>query len=236
MSDKPTIIFLNGPKEVGKTSVARMLMSEFPGKAMIVAHADPLAWATSEMFWSGGDMVAPLKDSEVKKGPLPGFDHVLKSTAAEPIVGEIKTEPYVVDGKIVGHTLKSPFPKVNSLSRPYTVRDWMIALGHFTRQQLGLDALSRLLLRRMIENEGFIQYFIVEGCRTNEDIETIVEHYGPTSCLVVRLYREGRTFEGDLGYYIEPEKYKAIKFLDLHNDGLLEDVVDTIVENINAEA
>jgi len=205
MTYAPKIVFLNGPKEVGKTTIANALSRCYVGKSLIVAHADPLAWATAEMFWSSGDMIVSLKDAKIKRGPLPGFDHVVYSHLT------------AVDIKI-----------------PYTVRDWLVALGHFTRKELGEDALSRILLRRMIENEGFIEYFIVEGTRTNEDIEAIVKHYGATNCLVVRLFREGHTFEGDLGYYIETEKYPDIPFLDLHNDGTVEDAVNAIVEKLDA--
>ena len=221
-SDFPFILFLNGPREVGKSSVAVRLASKFPGRTHIIAHADPLAWATSEMFWSGGDMVAPLKDSEVKRGPLPGFDHVQHPE------GILEPPKYIYHAE---HVTLENMPPV----RTYTVRDWLIALGHFTRAQLGPDALSRILLRRMVENEAFVKLFIVEGCRTSEDIETIVEHYGPQCCLVVRLFREGHSFEGDLGYYIPPEKYPAVEFLDLHNNGTLEEVVDVLVEKLNAK-
>jgi hypothetical protein len=210
----PAVIFLNGPKQSGKSSLALALQAHLRRQSldyMVVAHADPLARATNALFYSE-DPYLDMKDGKIKAEPIPGFEHVKKF---RDVVVEDGNDTYR-----------------DSRATPYVLRDWLVALGHMVRTILGKDALSRILLNVMKANSQYYVGYIVEGARTPEDIELIRDFMEPDNCILFRIHREGTNFEGDLGGYISAPGCAAF---DLQNNATIDDLVNLAVEKINAQ-
>lgn len=168
------IIFLNGPSQVGKSTLAAAMQSALKRRSldyMIGAHSDPLARACISLLFQEDPWIN-LKDGAIKAAPIPGFEH------------------------------RHSFDE-NTAARQYNLRDFMIAFGHFVRKELGADALSRILCRAIQANEQYYTGAIIEGVRTPEDIEFIRDFIGAEHCLLLRIHRPGHGFERDLGGYVE---------------------------------
>lgn len=78
--------------------------------------------------------------------------------------------------------------------------------------------------RRLVENKinaasdgGFV-----------EELNPIYDKLGAENILIVRIYRDGCTYEGDSRNYIE--EYKDVQIIDLHNDGTLEEFEQKVLD------
>jgi energy-coupling factor transporter ATP-binding protein EcfA2 len=202
------IIFLNGPQGVGKSTLAVAMQSALKRRSldyMIGAHADPLTRACISLLFQEDPWIN-LKDGAIKSAPIPGFEHV--------------------------RTLGSPDSVGQRFDRQYVLRDFMIALGHFVRKELGADALSRILCWAIQANEQYYTGAIIEGVRTPEDIEFIRDFIGAEHCLLLRIHRPGHGFERDLGGYVEQPGCAAF---DINNDASLDELLNTAMEKFDAE-
>lgn len=211
---QPSVIFLCGPKGVGKSTLALALQRHFRNNLyvdyMMLGCSEPLNRATVALHYSS-DPFIDLKDQAIRKEPLPNFAHVKKF---DDTMVEVK-------GQMVR----------DMEARPYVLRDWQIGLGNFIRNTLGKDALSRILLHIMKENEQYYLGFILEGVRFPEDIDTMLEHFGKENCVLIRIHRDGLSFEGDLGGYLNDPGCAAF---DVENNATLDDLLTQTLEKLNA--
>ena len=93
----------------------------------------------------------------------------------------------------------------------------------------GQDAFGQMAANDLPE-EGVV-FFSDSGFA--EELRPIIEKVGEENILVVRVHREGCTFEGDSRDYLQPEMFdNQLKFVDLENNSTLEDffvkVEDTV--------
>jgi hypothetical protein len=103
---------------------------------------------------------------------------------------------------------------VPGVSKQVTNRQALVALGHFVRDLFGTDFLSRRAVAAIRENRDVFNAFIIPNIRTPDELISFREAFKPERMLLVRVYREGHTWEGDLGGYISDE---TIPTIDIRN-------------------
>jgi hypothetical protein len=81
------------------------------------------------------------------------------------------------------------------------------------KPQFGVDMFGRLLLGDMVKPTS-TDFTVISDCGFAEECVPIINFYKPQNCLIVRLHREGCTFEGDSRSYIE---LPGVTTLDLQN-------------------
>jgi hypothetical protein len=89
-------------------------------------------------------------------------------------------------------------------------RDWLIALATLLRERLGADALSKMALRDVRASEDFFRGFIFPDARTPEDLSAFLSAFPPDFLLLVHLHREGTSWAGDTGGWIDEPRIRTI--------------------------
>lgn len=114
----------------------------------------------------------------------------------------------------------------------YSKREALIHVSeNVIKPFFGQDAFGQMAANALPE-EGVV-FFSDSGFA--EELRPIIEKVGEENVLVVRLYREGCTFEGDSRDYLQPEMFdNRVKFQDLENNSTLEDFF-VKVENVVGE-
>ena len=59
------------------------------------------------------------------------------------------------------------------------------------------------------------ELFIVSDCGFSSEVERLISNAGKSNCLLIRIHREGHTFDGDSRSYLPDGLCKTI---DIHND------------------
>lgn len=97
---------------------------------------------------------------------------------------------------------------------------------HFGKTFFG-DA-SVKVIDKILEN--FVQdgvgqpFFIFSDSGFSEEAYPIIDYVGVDNVLIIRIHRDGHTFEGDSRRYLMPDDVPdSVAFLDVHNDRSLED-------------
>lgn len=82
------------------------------------------------------------------------------------------------------------------------------------------------------EKQG-IEVFLVSDSGFRPEAEVLVEEFGPQNVLLVRIHREGKTYQGDSRNYIELEDL-GVKTIDLDNiNNDINQTMDTLLKEIN---
>ena len=96
---------------------------------------------------------------------------------------------------------------------------------HFGKTFFG-DASVKIMKKIMknFEDDGVGRpFFVFSDSGFAEEAQPIIDYVGVNNVLVVRIYREGHTFDGDSRRYLTKDDFiEAPEFLDVHNDRTLE--------------
>lgn len=162
----PRYIFLNGPPESGKDTLAKLLVDRLPS-ATIFGFADPIRAALLATFHPNeiADLVTiDLKDSRVKRQLLPVFD--------------------------------SGLPLDIGTQNATTYREWMIAYSEqFMKPLLGEDIFARLAYRTILDNSLYWNHFIFSDCGFSIELEYLVRHLPKEEIAICHIRREGCSWD-----------------------------------------
>lgn len=75
------------------------------------------------------------------------------------------------------------------------------------------------------------EFIFVSDSGFRTEAEVVIEEFGAKNVLLVRIHREGCTFEGDSRSYIELNDL-GVKTFPIDNDGTIEEAIDKIVEEM----
>lgn len=114
-------------------------------------------------------------------------------------------------------------------------RQWQIDFSeNFMKKLYGEEIFSNLYLSRLDRDLGFGEQYppmlsIVSDCGFQRELMAVTRLgtergliRGPESIMVIRLFRTGRTFQGDSREYVLPN-WNHVKTYDIYNNGTLED-------------
>lgn len=122
-------------------------------------------------------------------------------------------------------------PEVKSrLIRPgYSVRQLLIDLGQFVRTKLGPEYLSEIASRETHQMLLEFDTVIFPAVRTLEDVSRLIPGAGAENCLLLRLSREGCSWTGDLGSYID---LPGVRTVDIENNFSFDDLYARVLAEI----
>lgn len=85
-------------------------------------------------------------------------------------------------------------------------------------------------LVRAALNEGGNENFVYSDSGFKREAEALVDAFGADNVAVVRIYRDGYTFDGDSRRYLEQEDLPNTRFIDVHNEGTLDEFLEKMEE------
>lgn len=115
-----------------------------------------------------------------------------------------------------------PWAGPGASSSPLTYRDALVSLGNWVRATFGPETLSRLASESTRDLLVHHETVVYPAVRTLEDISRLVPAAGPQNCILVRIFRDGYSWDGDLGGYLEPATL-GIPHVDVFNNSTIED-------------
>lgn len=190
-TDKPRwkVVFVNGPPRSGKDTVGQLIKTDRKGRDLGPTCLEKFAHAVKRAVH---DRLG-LKQAE--HDPRPG--RPLPADYYEQRKDEVGI-PGFPDGK-------SP-------------RDMYIEFSEdIAKPAHGDDVFGQFLLGRLVRKIGDNEMVVITDSGFRPEAECIVEHYGAENCLLIRLERDGSSFEGDSRDYIELADL-GVTEVDLSND------------------
>ena len=122
-------------------------------------------------------------------------------------------------------------------SRPFasalkTWREILIDLGNVTRNAFGSDYFSHaaaIATETMLLNG--IETIIFPTTRTLDDLSELVKLVPKRNQLLIRIERDGTSFENDIGNYLYPE----IPSITMENNGTLDEFYTSVISYLTGE-
>jgi hypothetical protein len=87
------------------------------------------------------------------------------------------------------------------------------------------------LADKIASHEGIM--FVSDGGFGSE-LKPVVNEVGVTNVLVVQVYRDGCSFENDSRNYIDPGTYPEVSFIEVENNGSLDDYFNDIEQVVKS--
>jgi hypothetical protein len=174
MLDLPHIIFLNGPPESGKSTLAHMILNQ-DQSSYIEAFAEPLRQMVYTTFFPEEgpiDYSIELHDHQTKRENM-----------------YLKAKLDFEDRDL------SDLPNLD-------IRDTMIGFADYLRASFGQDILGRLLFKRIVDLTMYHSHFLIEDTYFPEEAKFLVNRVGPSACHLIRIHRAGTEFKRDGRNYI----------------------------------
>lgn len=202
------IILFNAPKNVGKSKAIEYLNSK--GINLISAECkEALHNLTMTLFGVSPERYWEIYNTrELKEIPLPEFSMTLpfgELTWLEDCVG------YIPDAQI-NFTGRGTSVKLS-------IRQAMIYVSEVVvKPRWGQDWFGKERVRKMKVPTGkFSDIFTDDSCAFVEELEPLIEHLGQENILLIRIHRDGFTFDGDSRSYIPNGIIQNT--VDINNDG-----------------
>lgn len=98
---------------------------------------------------------------------------------------------------------------------PCSHRTWMIEFGKFMHATCGASIFGELAWRMAYESNIHYPRFLIDGLRTEGDIKPFLREEKTRDLCIIRLYRAGKDWGGDLGAYVDPI---GVPFVTINND------------------
>jgi hypothetical protein len=98
----------------------------------------------------------------------------------------------------------------------YSKREFLIHVSeNVIKPSFGNSAFGNALVNNLPE-EGYV---FISDSGFKDELQPVINRVGEDNALVVRINREGCTFEGDSRNYLEPEMFdNKVKFMDVTNN------------------
>lgn len=110
----------------------------------------------------------------------------------------------------------------------YSQRDFLIHMSeNVIKPSFGKDAFGKAFVNSLPE-EGIV---FVSDSGFPEELQPVIDHVGAENVLVIRIQREGCSFEGDSRDYLTPEMFDdKVKFYQIVNNGTEEEFLEGVEE------
>ena len=107
--------------------------------------------------------------------------------------------------------------KVVGERKNYSQREWLIHISeNVIKPSFGKDAFGKALVNSLPES-GVV---FISDSGFKEELQPVIDHVGADNVMVVRIQREGCTFDGDSRSYLTPCMFKdPIQFYEISNNG-----------------
>lgn len=127
--------------------------------------------------------------------------------------------------------LDTPEMKLLPIKGDKSFVDLQIELFQFLKETYGPAVLGKFMVKQIhfVEKgmDPFLEAMTVissDGGR-REEIEEVAREFGADKVLIIQLYRDGKTFIGDIRTYVE---IPGIQIMQIRNDSTLEEVVSRV--------
>lgn len=159
---------------------------------------------------SGKDTGANYLFKNIKDMRLFKMSHPLKTSLAEFFsLNRFDAERYKDDPNhpvIIDHE-----------GMPWTWRQVQISLSEdWAKKQFGEDVFGRLAVAYLLNSKTTARYTTISDSGFKHEVGPIIKTFGPGNCLLIRLSREGCTFEGDSRSYLELDNF-GVTSIDMNN-------------------
>lgn len=95
------------------------------------------------------------------------------------------------------------------------------------KPSFGKDAFGKAFVNSLPE-EGIV---FVSDSGFPEELQPVIDHVGSDNVLVVRIQREGCSFEGDSRDYLTPEMFEdKVQFYQVMNNGTEKEFLESVEE------
>lgn len=210
------IILFNSPKAVGKSDAIRYLGTK--GINLISAECkESLHNLTMTLFGVDPDRYWEIYNSrELKEVPLTEFEMTLpfgELTWLEDLVGCIPDVLINFTGKgtIVQLSIRQAMIYISELViKPRWGEDWF-----------GKERVRKIQKYQSVVEDSNKLVFTDDSCAFVDELHPLIDYLGQDNILLIRIYRDGFTFEGDSRNYI-PDGV-ITNTVDIYNNGTLED-------------
>ena len=204
---KPRVILLNGPPECGKDTAAAMLKQSFGQYAHIEKFARPVKEGCHGLFGIVDDKGRVLRHD--------AFELVKNEPNAE-FLGLSPRQAYIWYSEVV---MKPKFGQ--SIFGNMAVANMRRWLSNF-QQDVKKGILLNVPPVFLISDSGFAV-----------ETDPVVEEFGACNVLLIRLYRDGKTFAADSRSYIDPPSIKKVDVVNCGTSAFKMKLIE-VVENWEA--
>lgn len=113
----------------------------------------------------------------------------------------------------------------------FSQREFLIHMSeNVIKPSFGKDAFGKAFVNSLPE-EGIV---FVSDSGFKEELQPVIDHVGTENVLVLRLTREGYSFDGDSRDYLTPEMFDdKVKFYQIDNNGTEQEFLDNVEEYVN---
>ena len=118
------------------------------------------------------------------------------------------------------------------VNKQYSKREWLIYVSEeVIKPFFGDQAFGHMFVNSLPE-EGVV--FCGDSGFAAE-LQPVIDHVGVENVLVVRIQREGCTFEGDSRSYLDPDMFEQdVKFIQILNNGTENEFKSEVEEGVGA--
>lgn len=113
----------------------------------------------------------------------------------------------------------------------YSKREFLIHMSeNVIKPSFGKDAFGKAFVNSLPE-EGVV---FVSDSGFKEELQPVIDHVGADNVLVIRLVRDGCSFDGDSRDYLTPEMFEdKVQFYQIVNNGTEQEFLDNVEECVN---
>ncbi|AGH31988.1 deoxynucleoside monophosphate kinase [Vibrio phage PWH3a-P1] len=113
----------------------------------------------------------------------------------------------------------------------FSQREFLIHMSeNVIKPSFGKDAFGKAFVNSLPE-EGVV---FVSDSGFKEELQPVIDHVGAENVLVIRLTREGCSFDGDSRDYLTPEMFDGkVQFYQIENNGTEQEFLDNVEECVN---
>lgn len=183
-SGKPRVILLNGPPESGKDTAAEMLKDELGWPAWVEKFARPVKEGCHGLFGIVDEVGRVLRHDAFEK---------VKNEPNYEFMGMSPRQAYIWYSEEV---MKPKFGQ--AIFGNMAVINMLKKLNEF-----------RESVRRGVVVDS-TPYFLISDSGFQSETDPVVTAFGACNVLLIRLYRDGKTFASDSRSYIEPPMVRKV--------------------------
>ena len=215
------IVLFNSPKNVGKSKAIEYLKTK--GVNLISAECkEPLHALTMTLFGLTPERYWEIYNTrELKEVPLPEFTVDLDIDEHEwlcGLVGRDITQTFTVGGFQL------------------SIREAMIYVSEVVvKPRWGEDWFGKERVRKMKGYDGYCPFspiFCDDSCAFVDELTPLIEYLGQENILLLRIHRDGFTFDGDSRNYI-PDGV-ITNTVDIYNNGTEQEYFDKVYQEVTA--
>ena len=211
------IILFNSPKNVGKSKAIEYLKSK--GVNLISAECkESLHNLTMTLFGVSPERYWEIYNTrELKEIPLPEFKvklHHSDLSGLEEVLG------YMIEDRYVSQRGTSNYEVLLSIRQAIIYISEVVVKPRWGEDWFGKERVSGIIGHENLVGIGYFResfLFTDDSCAFVDELHPLIEHLGQENILLLRIHRDGFTFDGDSRSYI-PDGV-ITNTVDVYNNG-----------------